>query len=110
MKRMIFSLLLLALLPTAALADPDAAINGYWRSNSGAIINVCYAGNPDTFTLVVNPEGQRQEYTAHWMQGFRVQFYYMAGNDKIYAVYDPDSNQISLSNEGSSWKATWVRQ
>jgi hypothetical protein len=104
MKNLV-TLLLVTLLSTAVLAG-DASLNGYWRSDSGASINVCYAGNPDTFTLVVNGN---QNYTATWMSGFRTQFYYYAGNDRIYGVYDPSRDVISLSNEAGSWSSTWRR-
>lgn len=109
MKNLLASTLLMLLLALTASADPDPNISGYWRSDSGAVINVCYPGNPQTFVLVVDPNGQRKEYTATWMPGFRTQFYYWAGNDKIFAVHDPSTDQISLSNEAGTWSTTWRR-
>ena len=109
-KNILLILLLSSLLFTHAMADPDASINGGWTSSSGSTISICYAGNPDTFVIDVYKGQQKTaSYEAHWMQGFRVQFYYFSGKDKIYGVYDPDRNQISLVNPDTNWKATWSR-
>lgn len=109
-KHLVLTIFLACLLNLQALADPDASINGYWTSSSGSKINVCYAGNPDTFTIqVLKGDTVTATYEAHWMQGFRVQFYYFSGNDKIFAVYDPSTDRISLSNPNSNWTASWSR-
>lgn len=109
-RNILLSVLLSFLLFTHAIADPDASINGGWTSSSGATISICYAGNPDTFIIDVYKGQQKTaSYEAHWMQGFRVQFYYFSGKDKIYGVYDPDQNQISLKNPETNWHATWSR-
>ncbi len=109
-KHIVWTALIACLLSLQAFADPDASINGYWTSSSGSKINVCYAGNPDTFTIqVLKGNTVSANYEAHWMPGFRVQFYYFSGKDKIFAVYDPNKDQISLSNPDTNWSATWTR-
>lgn len=101
------TLLVSFLLAAACLAScPEMA--GYWSSTSGSQINICYPGNPDSFTLVMTYNGKRSEFTAYWMGGFRHQFQYHNGRVTLYGVYDPQQDVISLQDENGK-TYTWYR-
>lgn len=97
----------LALATSCFASCPE--ISGFWSSTSGSSVNICYPGNPDTFVIVVTDrKGNRNEFTAHWMQGFRVQFYYNNATGTVYGVYNPDNGQISIV-DGRGQNFTWYR-
>jgi len=75
-------------------------IAGYWNSTTGNTVNICYPGNPDTFTIqLFTPQGGSMEATAQWMEGFRIQFCYHFRNRQFMGVYDPQNDTIQVSDE-----------